>query len=280
MDHKSGKWAKEILSLVNSEGNWGNFHTLSVPVKGKALTTEQAIRRLYILGYTKDDEVIAKVIKQMEESVKGKRKIDDYFEKKHDWLFFEKLMLASWIRRFDPLNVYALEIAKEWGIIAEKAFASGKYNEVDDVKAFTEWKGRKPKSGFETGFGMLYHAVLLKDILPEETEKAFIDYYLERPEGMGYIYNNKLSVLPENFESREASCYLAAIEVLAEYKCTKEKLAFVKDWLYKNMDENGQWDFGSKANDKVYFPLSDSWRDKENRKKDSTERVMKLLSKI
>lgn len=280
MDHKSGKWAKEILSLVNSEGNWGNFHTLSVPVKGKALTTEQAIRRLYILGYTKDDEVIAKVIKQMEESVKGKRKIDDYFEKKHDWLFFEKLMLASWIRRFDPLNVYALEIAKEWGIIAEKAFASGKYNEVDDVKAFTEWKGRKPKSGFETGFGMLYHAVLLKDILPEETEKAFIDYYLERPEGMGYIYNNKLSALPENFESREASCYLAAIEVLAEYKCAKEKLAFVKDWLYKNMDENGQWDFGSKANDKVYFPLSDSWRDKENRKKDSTERVMKLLSKI
>ena len=280
MDHKSGKWAKEILSLVNSEGNWGNFHTLSVPVKGKALTTEQAIRRLYILGYTKDDEVIAKVIKQMEESVKGKRKKDDYIEKKHDWLFFEKLMLASWIRRFDPLNVYALEIAKEWGIIAEKAFASGKYNEVDDVKAFTEWKGRKPKSGFETGFGMLYHAVLLKDILPEETEKAFIDYYLERPEGMGYIYNNKLSVLPENFESREASCYLAAIEVLAEYKCAKEKLAFVKDWLYKNMDENGQWDFGSKANDKVYFPLSDSWRDKENRKKDSTERVMKLLSKI
>lgn len=280
MDHKSRKWAKEILSLVNSEGNWGNFHTLSVPVKGKALTTEQAIRRLYILGYTKDDAVIAKVIKQMEESVKGERKIDDYFEKKHDWLFFEKLMLASWIRRFDPLNVYALEIAKEWGIIAEKAFASGKYNEVDDVKAFTEWKGRKPKSGFETGFGMLYHAVLLKDILPEETEKAFIDYYLERPEGMGYIYNNKLSVLPENFESREASCYLAAIEVLAEYKCAKEKLAFVKDWLYKNMDENGQWDFGSKANDKVYFPLSDSWRDKENRKKDSTERVMKLLSKI
>ena len=280
MDHKSGKWAKEILSLVNSEGNWGNFHTLSVPVKGKALTTEQAIRRLYILGYTKDDEVIAKVIKQMEESVKVKIKIDDYFEKKHDWLFFEKLMLASWIRRFDPLNVYALEIAKEWGIIAEKAFASGKYNEEDDVKAFTEWKGRKPKSGFETGFGMLYHAVLLKDILPEETEKAFIDYYLERPEGMGYIYNNKLSVLPENFESREASCYLAAIEVLAEYKCANEKLAFVKDWLYKNMDENGQWDFGSKANDKVYFPLSDSWRDKENRKKDSTERVMKLLSKI
>ena len=51
MDHKNGKWANEILSLVNSEGNWGNFHTLSVPVKGKAITTEQAIRRLYIRLY-------------------------------------------------------------------------------------------------------------------------------------------------------------------------------------------------------------------------------------
>ena len=280
MDYKNGKWANEILSLVNSEGNWGNFHTLSVPVKGKAITTEQAIRRLYILGYTKDDEIIKNVIKQMEKAIKGERKIDNYFEKKHDWPFFEKLMLASWIRVFDPLNFYALEIAKEWGEIAEKAFLSGKYNKDDDVNAFTQWKGRKPKSGFETGFGMFYHAVLLKDILNSETEKAFIDYFLERPEGMGYIYNKKLSVVPENFMSREASCYLAAIEVLAEYKCAKEKLGFVREWLLQNQNENGMWDFGSKANDKVYFPLSDSWRNKEDRIKDSTVRVKKLLSRI
>ncbi len=280
MDHKNGKWANEILSLVNSEGNWGNFHTLSVPLKGKCITTEQAIRRLYILGYSKEDEIIANVIKQMEGAIKGERKIDDYSEKKHDWPFFEKLMLSSWIRVFDPSNFYALEIAKEWGKIVEKAFISEKYNEADDIKAFTNWKGRKPKSGFETGFGMFYHAVLLKDILPAETEKVFIDYYLERPEGMGYIYNKKLSQLPVNFQTREASCYIAAIEVLAEYKCAREKLGFVTEWILQNRDENGLWDFGSKAHDKVYFPLSDSWRNKEERIKDSTFRVNKLLEKI
>ena len=36
----------------------------------------------------------------------------------------------------------------------------------------------------------------------------------------------------------------------------------------------------NKANDKVYFPLSDSWRDKEDRIIDSTVRVKKLLEKI
>ena len=280
MDHKNGKWANEILSLVNSEGNWGNFHTLSVPVKGKAITTEQAIRRLYILGYTKDDEIIKNVIKQMEKAIIGERKIDDYYEKKHDWQFFEKLMLSAWIRIYEPDNIYALEIAKEWAKIAVNAFKSGKYNKEDDVKAFTEWKGRRPKSGFETGFGMFYHAVLLKDLLPKETEEAFIDYYLNRPEGMGYVYNKPLSVPPEVFASRNSSCYLGAVEVLAEYKCASAKLGFVKEWLLKNQDHNGNWDFGSKANDKVYFPLSDSWRNKEERIKDSTFRINKLLEKI
>jgi len=280
MDCKSSKWAKEILALRNESGNWGNFHTLSVPDKKKALTTEQAIRRLKILGYTKDDEVISSVLKQMESAVKGESKIDGYFEKKHDWPFFEKLMLSAWIRIFDPGNVYALEVAKNWAEIAEKAFKSGEYNNEEDIKAFTEWKGRKPKSEFETGFGMFYHAVLLRDVLSEKTEKAFLDYCLNRPEGMGYIYNKELITPPENFDSRESSCYIAAIEVLAEYKYAKEKLGFVKDWLLKNQCQSGRWDFGSKSNDKVYFPLSDSWRNKEDRIMDSTVRVQKLLEKI
>ena len=46
----------------------------------------------------------------------------------------------------------------------------------------------------------------------------------------------------------------------------KEKLDFVVKWLKSNQDENGQWDLGVKANDNIYFPLSDSWRKAEIRK--------------
>jgi len=280
MDHKSGKWAEQILSQRNEDGLWGNFHTLSQPVSGKGYTTEQALRRLRILGYTAEEEPIRRVMERMEQCIRGERKIDDYYERKHDWPLFEKLMLAAWLHLLDPQNETALTIARQWAIIVEEAFADGIYSEERDIRAFTEMHGRKPKSGFETGFGMFYHAALLGGVLQEETEGAFLDYYLSKPEGMFYIYDKRLNKPPEVFASVKSNRYLAALEVLADYGQAGEKLQFAADWLYSNREADGQWDFGRDANDKVYFPLSDSWRREEDRKRDCSGRIMAFLKKI
>ena len=276
MNYRNGKWAQQILSQRGEDGLWGNFHTLSCPVSGRGITTEQAIRRLYYLGYTAKDEAIQQVMKRMEQCVRGERPIDHYSEKKHDWPFFEKLMLAAWLRTFDPQNETGLEVAHQWARVVERAFAGGSYSAADDIAAFTEWKGRKPKSGFETGFGMFYHAALLPGVLSPKTEELFLDYYLSKPDGMYYIYDRPLNRPPEVFASRQASCYLAAIEVLSRYGKAGEKLGFVREWLYANRNADGQWDFGEKAKDGVYFPLSDRW-DKTGRTADSTYRARRLL---
>ena len=98
---------------------------------------------------------------------------------------------------------------------------------------------------------------------------------------MGYIiYSEKIAVLPEHFESKKASLYLGAVELLAEYNCAGDKLGFAVDWLNYNRNENGRWDMGTAVNDKVYFPLSDDWRKKEAREADCTERIGKLLLKL
>ena len=127
---------------------------------------------------------------------------------------------------------------------------------------------------------MFYHAVLLQDMLSQKTERMFLGYYLSKPNGMYYIYDKPLNQVPVEFASRGASCYLAAMEVLAGYETSKEKLSFVVGWLNDNKDENGQWDFGQKANDGVYFPLSDTWRKVEDRKRDCTERVNRFLNRL
>ncbi len=58
--YKNSKWSKEIISLQKEEGLWGYFYTLSEPKK-YPITTEQALRRLQILGYTIEDECIRKI---------------------------------------------------------------------------------------------------------------------------------------------------------------------------------------------------------------------------
>ena len=42
-------------------------------------------------------------------------------------------------------------------------------------------------------------------------------------------------------------------KLLSRYELAKEKLTFVMDWINANRNENGQWDFGEKAKDGVYF---------------------------
>ena len=280
MDYKNGKWARQILDSRNGEGMWGNFHALSQPVSNKAITTEQAIRRLRILGFTKEEEVIQAVLERMCQCVSGEKKIDDYYEKSHDWPLFEKLMLSAWIRLFDPENEIALGVARQWAFIAERAFGSGRYDRNEDIEAFRQQFGRKPKSGFETGFGMFYHVVLLQGVLTLETESRLLDYYISRPEGIYYIYDRSLRVLPEVFASKKTSHYLAAIEALSGYPQAREKLGFVAEWLESNRDGCGKWDLGPGAKDGVYFPLSDSWRKAEDRISDCTERISRLLQSI
>ena len=73
---------------------------------------------------------------------------------------------------------------------------------------------------------------------------------------------------------------MAGLEILAMYSLAHEKLGFAADWLNANMNVNGQWDLSSKANDGIYFPLSDSWRKSEDRIADCTERITRLLQKI
>ena len=80
-NYRNAKWVDQILSQRREDGLWGNFHTLSCPVPGRNYTTEQAIRRLYYLGYTAEDEVIQRVLKRMEQCIKGELDIDNYNEK-------------------------------------------------------------------------------------------------------------------------------------------------------------------------------------------------------
>jgi hypothetical protein len=44
------KWVQKILELQHEDGSWGFFHSLSQPTKEQPMTTEQALRRLQILG--------------------------------------------------------------------------------------------------------------------------------------------------------------------------------------------------------------------------------------
>lgn len=277
--HKETRWAKEIIALQDDDGKWGWFHTLS-KIYQSPITTEQALRRLVNLGYTIEDECIQKAVSYMNDCLIGKNEIPDRREKLHDWDIFTRLMLATWIRIFTKENKRANGIAQEWATIITAAFSDGVYNHNQYIKIYSEVFGLKPRGGRLVDFCSFYQISLLAGCLEESIESAYFDYVLNHETGIYYIYEKKLALLPNVFQSKKASWYLAAIELLSQYKRSNSKLQFVVDWLERNKNENGKWDMGGSVNDKVYFPLSDNWRRKEIRESDCTKRIMKLIQSL
>jgi integrase len=274
------KWIKQIIGLQHEDGSWGYFHTLSRPANTRSITTEQALRRLRILGLTKDDEPINKALNYMRGILLGKIQPPDRREKVLNWDAFEAHMTAAWIRLFAPNDGLALPVARMWAEIVTLSFANGTFDA--DIYA-AEYRKRVPalnKGERLITSPQFYMVNLLKGLLDKDTESHFVDYIINNPGGIYYVNNSKITDLPTVFPSRQTGFYLAALEQLAEYSRAGEKLRFAVDWLLAHRDNHGEWDLGASAKDGVYLPLSDSWRKPESRRRDCTVRIEKLLKAL
>ena len=277
--YKSSTWANRILSLQDHQGAWGYFHTLSAD-SPSPYTTEAALKRLEILGYTIADECIQRAVSYMNDCLTGTRKIPDRPGKSDDWNIFTSLMLASRIRRFTGDNPAANQIAKTWADIITGSFAGEEYDHQKYVKSFTEVFGMKPTGGRLVDFSQLYIVSAVNGYLDETTERKFLTYLINKPNGIYYIYEACIRKLPCNFKSKCASRYLGCIELLADYASAKYQLQFVVEWLENSRCENGNWDMGGRAKDGLYFPLSNDWRKSTAREFDCTNRISRLIEKL
>lgn len=281
-DHRGGRWAAGILAMQNPDGTWGSqFHTLSMPDRRRGLiTTEQALRRLKLLGFTIEDEPIRRAVDCMTSCLRGERKIDDYWEKGHDWALFTRMMLSTWVLEFQPDEPVALDFARRWARIIEETFAGGGYDVEAYRAAYVRELDSPIRGGRERDFVDFYHVSLLRGQLSEETEGRFLDYVIGKPEGIYYICDGPVKKLPGEFASRETVRYLGALELLAGYRLAAGKLGFAAKWLEENRDPEGMWDLGPKARDDIHLPLSDSWRKKGARQADCTEWAGGVLDRL
>jgi hypothetical protein len=287
MINYDSKWVKQILDFQHEDGSWGCFHTLSNPTKTQPMTTEQALRRLCVLGLTKDDEPIKRAIAYRERLLTGEIPDPDRIEKSPNWAVNRPRLIAAVILRFDRTNSIALGIAKRWVSVMEQACSNGTidfdvylscYLNEFDIPLMKNADRAKKQCGND--ICNYYPAVMYAGLLTERTENAWLDYLLQYHGGMYYVYVNPLNIVPAEFASKQTSYWLSAIEVIADYSLAPDKLSFVVDYLMQNQLAPNVWDLGQQAKDGIYFPLSDSWRKTEDRQHDCTMRIQYLLDKL
>jgi len=281
MDYKDGKWAKKIISLQHDDGSWGNFHSLAKPTPKQPMTTEQALRRLEILGFTIDNKPIQKAIKYLNNCLIDYDNVPDHYEVGSDWKSYLELMVSTWILRFTADNKKANSVSDKWAEIVNASFQKNVFNQ--NIFDLTYRRILKPEKGKHIwGFMNFYGVSILANKLDKKIEPLFFEYVLNYPRGIYYFcYNKSVKILPEVFTSKKTVEYIRMMESLTKYnskKC-KEQLFFIKEWLEKNKINKNEWDLGKNSKDSILLPLSDSWRNDEDRIKDCTYIINKIFVK-
>jgi len=277
------RWVEPIEKLQWEDGSWGRFHSMSSELSS-SLTTEQALRRLFNLGFDRSRDSIGQALRYMKKFLKGEVRLRDRREKKHDWDLLTKLFVSAWILIFEPDNREAGDFADSWAGIISHAF-SGKGRDGNpgyDDKLYNEAYREilKPETGkYIWGFRNFYVVSILKGRLPEKTESKFLDSILTSEKGIYYIYGRPLCSFPENFRSKESLGFINAYELLSGYRLFPRKTGNFRNWLEKNSEDNGFWDMGKAVKDNYVFPLSESWRREINRKIDCTVKIRRILAK-
>ena len=193
-------------------------------------------------------------------------------------------MISTWIRIFTKENKLVNNNAEKWAEIINYSFKNNSYDHCIYTKKYESIFGIKlnPKAGRLVDFVHFYPVSLLSNTLDKKIEPNYFKYILEHDCGMYYVYGNKLLNTPKVFQSKYTSNYLRAIELLANYEnpeC-KKQLKYIVKWLKENMIEKNKWDLGKESKDGISFPLSNSWRTEEDRIKDCTHRIKRLLEKM
>ncbi|WP_196156974.1 hypothetical protein [Reinekea sp. G2M2-21] len=273
------KQVAKITGQQLEDGSWDRFHTLSTR-SIKKITTENAVKRLLILGLGKDDLPLRRAFSYMEKYLLREIDYRDDKENLSDWREINELFSAAWMLEIDNSSSIANRVADKWAMLITQSFTQQEFNYRDYLAAFK--KIFKVDAGKRVWNLECFHVVsIARGRLEPKTENRFIKHILGGDKGLYYLTScGKLDSIPSEFMSRNAVRFIWSHYFLSRFPSYKKYSEPVCNWLKINRLEDGLWDFGPKSKDDVFLPYSDSWRIHINRKIDSTILVENYLQSV
>ncbi|MCP4159867.1 MAG: hypothetical protein GY760_07330 [Deltaproteobacteria bacterium] len=285
------KLVREIVDQQRDDGSWVDFHSMA-QITNAPIRTEQAIRRLLLLGLDQDDLPVQKVFNYMEKFLLGELDYREPSMTRRDWDLLTKLFTSCWMLSIDRSNSLSTGIAEDWARVISHAFSGETFRQEYYNEAYYDIH-KSPQKPDMWGFLNYYVIAILPGFLSADVEFRFLDYILNSDQGIIYIHYNGLdnkgqnkrgvrpfNEFPDDFCSTIARKYIDVYELISLYPSAKEICKPFTNWIYENILEDGFWDLGSSAKDNINLPLSNSWRKRENRKIDCTVRIQSILAGI
>ena len=205
----------------------------------------------------------------MQKVLEGQAAWSDRVERSEGWPIGVETITAGTLAQVDPLHPAIGKAWEYWVEVAERALADGEY----DSKA--EWQAHKDLRGIGIIYLRSRYALTLLGArstdLPPVLDRQIVDWIWKDPPGIGYLGTDMQH--PRSFHIFN---WLESLEILSHFQCWREVAADAIEWLWRQRNAKGFWDFGAKVSKSFYFPLSDDWRRPGNRSMDHSTRILVL----
>lgn len=274
------RWVFELKSEQEEDGGWGRFHSMDSKAKRKIKTTEFGVRRGLALGLNAADPIFRNTVRYLSRLLEGSVNFPDPPERNDQWRIGVQLFAAATLAKIQPDLPILDELWNLWANIAHRTLASGAYDPDAEIRAHCELTGASVKNSYLV-LNNQYTLSLLGSRatrLPNNVEKALVAWVWHKEDGVRYL-GVALHSPPRHLIHGTLDRWFTSLELLSCFQSWCEFAKDVIDWLWVQRNQEGFWDFGPRASMSFYFPLSESWRKKQNRQYDYSTRVLALLRK-
>ncbi len=280
-DLENSHWVNILRDGQQRDGSWDRFHSADTKRKREIPTTEFGVERALALGLDESHPILQKAIQYLVGLLENRSTFPDPPEKNDRWETGTRLFTASTLARIQPHHPALNETMKLWTVIAEKTFASGRYDPDAEIEAHRQLTGATVKDGYLRLRGK-YQLVLLgscPNLLSQQTEKSLVNWLRHNTDGIGYL-DMPLTPPRLDFTPSQMERWFTSIEIVSRYSAWRSWAHKIEMWMWKDHNRELAWDFGARASHSAFFPLSENWRDKSTRIVDWRTRTLLLLKRL
>ena len=266
------RWVRQLDREQQSDGGWGRFHSSDTTVRKRIPTTEFGVERGLALGLDASSGIFRKACRYVTAILEGRLDFPDPPEKNERWQTGVRMIAAGTLARINGDAPVLDEVWEVWAQIAQRTFASGRYDGEAEIHAHRELTGAPADLRYLI-IGNRYALALLgarADALPCGVATAIVRWLWNRNDGIGYL-GAALST------AKFTEAWFAGMELLSCFPGWRDVAAEAVEKLWSCKGDEGLWDFGPRSSGSSYFPLSESWRKKHARQHDWSTRVLALL---
>ena len=267
---------EELYLEQDRFGGWGNFHSKDYSAKDKFPTSVVAINRCLYIGLTQNDrDILICASEYLEDLINGtaRERFRNTNERVIPWNMASFCNMLEAVQAYNPL---CDQTYNEWMYIAGRAFEDGEYSSEREHAAQHDVFHTR-----EERLVPMQTNLLLKRRaeVPEKLQEAMLLHYGWHGYRYGDVWQETPDKLPENFIYNKTRRWFFTFNYINQFRGSAVYLADSVEWLMRNRNADGIWDWGSQIKDPwgYFHYFSTSKKYKHNRAVDCTIEVLSFL---